>query len=203
MNNFKNVLLCNEEDIKMYSNISDNVDGKYISPSIYTAQRQDLEETIGSELVKKLQYLVGIGDIDKIENEKYKILLDDYISDFMIYASIVKLIPILSFKINNMGTTRNEDDKNYNLSYNETFNLKDYYQKQADYFKYRLQRFLIANYSDYKELYRYKSIEDLQSNLYSAASVPIWLGGAQNPKYAKEPTLKDIYNFPSSDDDKR
>ena len=200
---YRNVLLCNEDSIKTFSNISDNVDGKYISPAIYTAQRQDLEETIGTVLVRKLQYLVGNNEIDDLENCKYKELLDDYITDFMIYATIGKLIPIISFKLSNMGSIRTEDEKVYGLSYSEVFNLSDYYKHQADYFKYRLQRFLIANYSDYPELVTYKSIADLQVNLYSAASVPLWLGGERCPKNYKKPSLKSIYNFPSSSNIKK
>lgn len=203
MNEYRNVLLCSEDEIKTFGNISDNVDGKYISPAIYTAQRQDLEETCGTELVKKIQYLIGTGEIELVENSHYKWLLDEYITDYMIYASITELIPILSFKINNMGANRTEDEKVYSLSYNEVFALQDHYKHQADYFKYRLQRFLIANYADYPELVTYKSIEDLQSNLYSAAGCSLWLGGARTPKNAQKPSLKDIYNFPSNSNKKK
>ena len=168
------------------------------------AQRQDLEETCGTELVRKLQTLIGTGEINLIENEDYKELLDEYITDYLTYATIVKLIPILSFKINNMGGMRTEDEKAYGLSYDEVWGLKSYYSHQADYFKYRLQRFLIANYAKFPELVTYKSIADLQVNLYSSASVPIWLGGCRGGKtnYTK-PSLKEIYNFPSSDNNKK
>ena len=94
--------------------------------------------------MKKIQYLIGTGEIELVENSHYKWLLDEYITDYMIYASITELIPILSFKINNMGANRTEDEKVYSLSYNEVFALQDHYKHQADYFKYRLQRFLIA-----------------------------------------------------------
>lgn len=203
MSEYRNVLLTDEDTIKTFSNISDNIDGQYISPSIYMAQRQDLEETCGTELVRKLQTLIGTGEINLIENEDYKELLDEYISDYLTYATIVKLIPILSFKINNMGGMRTEDEKAYGLSYDEVWGLKSYYSHQADYFKYRLQRFLIANYAKFPELVTYKSIADLQTNLYSAAGCDVWLGGCRGSKtnYNK-PTLKDKYDFPSSDNTK-
>ena len=47
-------LLISEADIKEYSNISDNLAGKYLRPAIYDAQFIDLQETIGSTLLKKL-----------------------------------------------------------------------------------------------------------------------------------------------------
>lgn len=199
---YNNVLLVSEDYIKTFTNISDNVSGDYILPAIYFAQRQGLEECIGTELTRKLQYLVGSGEIDLEKYEPYKRLLDDYIQDFLAFLALSEIIINTSFKINNLGSNRTDDEKAYNLSYDETFKLKDYYRNKADYLMYRLQRFLIANYNKYPELVTYKSIADLQTNLYSAASVPIFLGGARNPKYTKEPSLKDIYNFPSSDDKK-
>lgn len=199
---YRNVLLVSEDYIKTFTNISDNVSGEYLLPAIFFAQKQGLEECIGTELTRKLQYLVGSGEIDLEKYEPYKRLLDDYIQDFLAFLALSEIIINTSFKINNLGSNRTDDEKVYNLSYDETFKLKDYYKNKADYLMYRLQRFLIANYNKYPELVTYKSIADLQVNLYSAASVPIFLGGARNPKYTKEPSLKDIYNFPSSDDKK-
>lgn len=179
---YRDILLCSEDYIKTYSNISDNTAGDYIQPALYMAQHQDLEECLGTALVRRLQELVGTGKIDDIEFEDYKTLLDDHITDYLAYATIVKLIPVVSFKIGNLGTVRTEDDKVTGLAYSEVFNLKDYYQNQADYLLYRLQKFLLANYSKYNELSKYKTVEDLKSNLNSAANVNIWLGGARNKK---------------------
>lgn len=200
MNKYRDILLCSEDTIKTYTNINDNTSGEYILPSIYMAQRAELEETVGSSLVKKIQELIGTNQIDNIANKRYKELLDDYITDYLAYASIVRLIPIVSIKIGNAGAVRTEDEKVTGLAYSEVFNLKDYYQNQADYLKYRLQRYLIANYQYFPELVTWKSIEDLQTNLYSAANVPIWLGGSRG-KGGLEPVdrgqyLRAKYNFP-------
>lgn len=204
MNKYRDILLCSEDTIKTYTNINDNTSGEYILPALYMAQRAELEETIGSRLVYKLQELVGTNSIDNPENIHYKELLDFYITDYLAYATIVRLIPVISFKLGNAGAVRTEDEKVYGISYNEVFNLRDFYQNQADYLKYRLQRFLIADYTYFPELVEYKTIADLQTNLYSAANVPIWLGGCRGTKtnYNK-PTLKDKYNFPSSGNKKK
>lgn len=169
---YKDILLCSEDDIKTYSNINENTDGKYISPAIYIAQKSDLEGVIGTKLVRKLQTLVGKNEIDNYENEHYKELLDDYVTDFLIYATIVRLIPIVQFKIGNAGNVISSDEKLINLSFEETFSLKDFYQNQADYLKYRLQKFLIKNHNNYKELSSY-SIDEMKANLKSAASCAI------------------------------
>lgn len=182
MNKYREILLCSETIIKTYTNLNDNTAGDYILPSLYMAQHQDLEECLGTSLVRKLQELVGTGAISDIENEHYKELLDESVSDFLAYTTIVKIIPIVSFKIGNAGAVRTEDEKVTGMSYGEVFNLVDYYQNQADYLKFRMQKFLLANYNKYPELKTYKSQADLRSCLYSAAGCDIWLGGIRNKK---------------------
>ena len=179
MNKYKDILLCSEDTIKTYTSISDNTAGDYILPSLYMAQHQDLEEILGTALVRKIQELVGTGQIDRLENEPYKTLLDEHITDYLAYSTIVKLIPVVSFKIGNVGVVRTEDEKVVSMPYNEVFNLKDYYKQQADYLQYRMQKYLVANYTKYPELNKYKSVEELRANLYSSTNVPIWLGGCR------------------------
>lgn len=194
---YKDVLLTSTDFIKTYSNISDNIDDSYILPALLVAQRQYLEECLGTALVRKMQELVDSELIENEDNAKYKILLEDYVQEFLVFQSLVELAKIISFKFNNFGISRTDDEKMYNVSFDEVFRLADHYQKKADYFMYRMQRFLIANYSDYPELLTYKSIEDLQQNLYSAASCSLWLGGERGKSFFGKPSLKDIYNFPS------
>lgn len=182
MRKYNDVLLCSEDTIKTYTNLNDNTAGDYIQPALYMAQHNELEGCLGTKLVRKLQELVGTNRIDEIENEQYKDLLDDYITDYLAYATIVRIIPIVSFKIGNAGVIRSDEEKVVNMAYGEVFNLKEYYQNQADYLKYRMQKYLIANYNKYPELSTYKSVDEMKSNLYSAASCGLWLGGARNPK---------------------
>lgn len=200
---YRNVLLCNEDYIKTFTNISDNISGDYILPAIYFAQRQNLEECLGTALVRKLQELVGNEEIENFENEHYKILLDDYIQDYLAFQAVSEIVVNTSFKINNLGANRTDDEKAYGLSFSEVYKLRDYYKSKADYLMYRMQRFLIANYADYPELVEYKTIADLQTNLYSAADVPIFLGGERCPKKYKKPSLQSLYNFPSSSNKKK
>lgn len=200
---YRDILLVSEDYIKTVTNLSDNMAGDYILPSIYFAQHQYLEEILGTALVRKIQMLIAEDTINYDENKAYKELLDDYIQDYLAYTVMVEAIVATSFKINNFGASRTDDEKQYGMSFNEVFNLKDHYKSKSDYLQYRMQRFILANYSKYPELATYKSLADLQQNLYSAANVPIFLGGARN-KGNLIPTdrgeyLRTIYNFPSSD----
>lgn len=176
---YRDILLTSEDNIKTYSSVNDNVSGDYLLSAIAVAQRSGLESIVGTALVNRLQELIGTDDIIKNEYEHYKLLLDEYISDYLIYQSIVELIPIVSFKINNIGATKTDDEKNSLVTFNEVFKLKDYYQDKADYFAMRLQRYLVDNYNNYPEL-NDRTISNIKANLNSAASCSIWLGGARN-----------------------
>ena len=199
---YKDVLLTSTDYIKTYTNISDNIDDSYMLPAILVAQRQFLEECLGTALVRKLQQLVDDDEIEMEANEHYYTLLTDYVQDYLSFQSLVELAKIISFKFSNFGVCRTDDEKTYNVTFNEVFRLADEYQKKADYFMYRMQRFLIANYMDYPELLTYKSIEDLRQNLYSAASCSVWLGGVRGKSIYNNTTLKDMYNFPSKNEKK-
>lgn len=179
---YTDILLTSEDIIKTYTNLNDNTSGEYIQPAMYMAQKNDLEGVLGTPLVRKLQELVATDMIEEAEYEKYKELLDDYITDFLAYATIVRIIPIVSFKIGNAGVIRTDEEKVVGMAFDEVFSLSDYYQNQADYLMYRMQKFLIANYNKYPELSKYKSVADIQANLYSAANVGIFLGGIRNKK---------------------
>lgn len=171
----KNVLLTNDSLIKSTTNIFDNVNGNYLLPSIKLSQDIDLEEVIGTELLRKLQSDVS----DNRFEEKYKTLLDEYVVPYLNYATIVRLIPTVAFKITNAGVTKTDDEKMTNLTVNEIDKVEAEYRHIADVYKNRLQRYLIANHSDYPELNKNNTVDKIRQNLYSSASCGIVLGGCR------------------------
>ena len=171
----KNVLLTNDSLIKSTTNIFDNVNGNYLLPSIKLSQDIDLEEVIGTELLRKLQSDVS----DNRFEEKYKTLLDEYVVPYLNYATIVRLIPTVAFKITNAGVTKTDDEKMTNLTVNEIDKVEAEYRHIADVYKNRLQRYLIANHGDYPELNKNNTVDKIKQNLYSSASCGIVLGGCR------------------------
>lgn len=196
-NNYNNVLLVGEDYVKSNTPISNNLDGKYLLPSIAYMQRSQLEETIGTQLLKKLQELVGTSTIDDEGNEHYKVLLDDYVQDYLMYLALSDIVVSTSFKINNFGVNRAEDEKVYNASYSEVNQIKNYLLDKANYCRFRLQRFLIANYANFTELWSWKNIADLRANLYSANGCNVVLGGARG-KSLNVPIANMSYGMPNS-----
>lgn len=153
-------------DVKDLTNISDNLSEKYILTAIREAQQTELTTVLGIHFITKLEEAVNKGEVP----ERYSELLDNYILYFLCYNVISKLIPIASVKIDNAGAITTGDEKVENLSLDEVFRLQDYYTQKSDYYKMRLQRYLMANRAKYPEL-------DCTSEIHSAYSSPIFLGG--------------------------
>lgn len=192
-----NVLLISENLVKSITNISDNIAGDYLLPAIQLAQDIELAETIGTRLLETFQELVYDNLINKDGYSNYKYLLDRYIQPYLCYATIQHLIPNVAHKIANAGILRTDDEKMYNVSSDEIDRVKAHYKHLADVYKYRLQRYLIANYGKYPELMEYKSISDLRANLYSAAGCNLNLGGARGKGIAN-PSFYWGYGLPNS-----
>ena len=167
--NTNDVLLISEDYIKSITNISDNLANDYLLPSIKLAQDIDLESTIGTQLLEKIQELIYNNDISNQENSMYKLLLDNYVQPYLAYATIKHLTPTVAYKLANQGVIRTDDEKSYNITSNEVDKVMDYYSHLSNTYKKRLQLFLIANYNEFPELLNWKSIADIRANLYSAA----------------------------------
>lgn len=145
--NTNDVLLISEDYIKSITNISDNLANDYLLPSIKLAQDIELESTIGTRLLEKIQELIYNNDISNENNSMYKLLLDKYIQPYLAYATIQHLAPTVSYKLANQGVLRTDDEKSYNVTSNEVDKVADYYNHLSNTYKKRLQLFLIANYN--------------------------------------------------------
>ena len=194
--NTNDVLLISEDYIKSITNISDNLANDYLLPSIKLAQDIDLESTIGTQLLEKIQELIYNNDISNQENSMYKLLLDNYVQPYLAYATIKHLTPTVAYKLANQGVVRTDDEKSYNITSNEVDKVIDFYNHIANTYKKRLQLFLIANYNEFPELLNWKSIADIRANLYSAAGCNLSLGGPRG-KSIFNPSYLMGYDFPN------
>lgn len=220
---FRNVLLISEDYIKSESNLDNNVSGKYLQSAIKLAQDVELQSTIGTKLLEKIQKLVidwkdpnkpvhpiepPIYDptsIDDPENHRYKELLDYYIQPYLLYQVLSEITIPISFKLSNFGVMRTDDEKDIAAEASQVNQIKKYYRDKADFFKTRLQDFIITYYNEFPELYTYKPLKDMFPNLYSSSSCNIWLGGARGKGWSIKPgegPLQRAYDFPSSNNKK-
>ena len=182
------VYLINPNYIKSTSNVSDNLDDKYMVSAIKEAQEIDLIQILGEQLLNKLKELISEDELKDEGNEVY----DDLVHQcqyYLCYNVLSKLCMLTSFKINNIGVNQTSDDRVTNLTMNDTLKLENYYQKKVDFFCERLQNFILNNHSNLPELCECQC-NKIKSNLHSSATTNIWLGGdrgqIRNPKKCRK-----------------
>lgn len=169
------ILLTSEVFVKSVSNISDNVAGKYILPSIREAQEIKLKSILGPCLLSSLKLMVSNGTIVNPGNEMYKELVDQC-QYFLAYSAIVEILPKISYKIGNFGVAKSQDENLQVATQDEIAKQEFYYQSKADYYAIELQQWLLDNHSSFQELDSCQCGK-IRSNLYSAATCGLWLGG--------------------------
>ena len=171
------IILTSEKFVKSVTSVSDNIAGKYILPSLREAQEQGLKGILGDALLAKLKSLVANKEIDLESNLAYKILLDRC-QYYLAYAAIVEVTNKVSYKIGNFGVAKSSDENLQVASQDEIGKMQYYYQSKADAHCLDLQNFLLQNRSDYPELTE-NCCHTIESNLHSAASCGIFLGGSR------------------------
>ena len=174
------ILLTSESFVKNITNISDNIEGKYLLSAIREAQDIRLKEIIGTALLDKLKTLVKTKSLDDAANADYKTLVDRC-QYYLAYQSVAELPMKISYKLTNLGAVRTVDDKAQSISYDEIAKVQYYYQSKADFYAHELQGFLLHNSSKYPEL-NANNCHAIRKNLHSAATCGLWLGGVRGKK---------------------
>lgn len=187
----REILLTSSAFVKAVSNLSDNVAGKYLMPSIREAQEIKLKGILGHALLEKCKTLVKYNEFkasfnldfnNDFEwsfggNENYRKLIDEC-QYFLAYSAIVEIIYKVSFKVANMGLVKSQDQGMQPPTKAEIDNQRVYYQSKADACALDLQAYLWENRTLFPELNE-NDCHRIQSNLYSAATCGIFLGGAR------------------------
>ena len=171
------VLLTSEKFVKDVTSISDNLAGKYLLPSIREAQDVKFRGIVGDTILAKLKALVNDRTISAEGNEKYKDLLDRA-QYFIAYSAIVEVAVKVTFKIANAGVVKTPDENIQVGDQTDVAAMQSYYQAKADSACLDLQNFILNNWQSYPELTE-GDYHRVHSNLSSAASCGIFLGGAR------------------------
>ena len=169
------ILLTSENFVKSVTSISDNLAGTYLRPSIREAQDIGLRGILGDTLLEKVKALVGAGTIGEADNAIYKALLDRA-QYYLAYLAVVEVAAKVSLKIVNAGVQKTADENLQAASADEIANMRYYYQSKADHCCVELQNWLLENRDALPELDE-GDAHRIKSNLYSAATCGVWLGG--------------------------
>lgn len=171
------ILLSSEKFIKETTNVSENLSGKYLLPSLREAQEIGLKGILGDCLLAKLKELVKEGKINLLDNVAYKDLLDRC-QYYLAYETIVEVVERVSYKVVNFGVAKTTDENLQVATQDEIAKQKYFYQAKADNYCLDLQNFLLNNRTAYPEL-KECDCNRIKANLKSAASCGIFLGGAR------------------------
>lgn len=180
-----NILLISEDFIKTNSGLNDNLFGKSLLPAIRESQDIYLQQIIGSSLYKKLLELVDEGTIGDAENALYKELLDEYVRSYMLYQTIVQVIPVTNVKLSNYGTTLSDDQYLVNLSQGDAELIEKHYSILADFYARRLQEFILNNCDSLNV--DVCTCEGIRANLKNAATTGVFLGGVRGRRLVQGP----------------
>lgn len=174
------ILLSSEAFVKSVTSASDNLSGKYILPSLREAQEIGLKGILGDDLLSKLKGLIRSGDLETESGGVYKTLVD-HCQYYLAYMTIVEVTNKVSYKVGNFGVTKTQDENLQVATQDEIAKMQYYYQSKADACCLDLQSFLLEHRADYPELTDC-CCQKIESNLHSAASCGIFLGGARGKK---------------------
>lgn len=174
------ILLSSEAFIKAQTNISDNVAGKYILPSLREAQEVGLKSIVGETMLAKLKSLVEKNEVNADGNAVYKELLDKA-QYYLAYMTIVEIVNKVTFKIGNAGLVRTTDENMQTASQSEIVTQIEYYQGKADFYCVELQNYILNNIAQLPEINE-GARRRIKANLYSAATCGIFLGGARGKR---------------------
>ena len=180
-----NILFVTEKYIKENSGLNDNVFGKNLLPAMMEAQDIFLQQIIGTTLYDKLIDLVDTGEIADDGNALYKDLLDNQIRPYLLYQTLVQLIPVINAKLVNFGTSMSNDEHLVNISQGDTVVITGHYQNNADFYCRRLQEYILNHCEDLDV--DVCACESIRANLNSAATTGIFLGGARGRVLVKGP----------------
>ena len=169
------ILLTSERFVKSVTSLSDNLDGKYLQGAIREAGDIYLTAILGSSLTEALKRKVADRTIENIANAAYKDLLD-VAQYFLAYTTAVQVMQTVDYKIANAGVVKTPDQNVVTATDEERDRKVEYYQAKADACAYRLQMHVLNNRALFPELDDC-ACRQIKSNLYSAATCGIFLGG--------------------------
>lgn len=133
----RNILFISEQKLKDSGTLSENINPKQLLPIVKVCQDKYILPLLGTGLYIKLQNDI----ISNIVFDQYKILLDDYISDVLVWYTLAELPPYLQYQILNKGVLTRTSEATVVPTFSEVqslinsslTNAKFYAQRAIDY----------------------------------------------------------------------
>lgn len=167
-----NVLFITETLVKSRTAISEAIDGKQILPVIKLAQDKYILPALGSGLYNRLQEGIDIGNLSQDE----KNLLDNYITDSLLWFTIGEMVISTSFQFFSKGVMQKGAEESNNPSKGQLELLERKYMSNGEFYKQRLIDYLRENSTMFAEYLQYGAGFDAIAPQIQAYTSPIYLG---------------------------
>lgn len=189
-----NILFINETLIKSRTAISDAIDGKQIKPTIKLAQDKYIMPALGTGLYNRLQAGIEADDLSVDE----KMLLDDYITDALLWFTIGEMVIATSYQFFSKGVLQKSSEESNNPSKGQLELLERKYMSNGEFYKQRLIDFLRENSTMFEEYLQYGSGFDVIAPQVQAYTSPIFLGKRATRRRVSNLDLPYPYSYEDS-----
>lgn len=167
-----NILFINEELVKNRTAISHGIDGKQILPVIKLAQDKYLMPALGTSLFNRLQEGVSNNDLNTDE----KTLLNDYITDTLLWFTIGEMVMSTAYQFFSKGVFQKTSEESNAPSKGQLELLQRNYMSNGEFYKTRLIDYLRENSELFEQYLNYGSGFDVIAPQVKAYTSPIFLG---------------------------
>ena len=157
-----NIYLIDANTIKQYSLVTDNVDEKFINPTIIQSQVLGLQPVIGTYLYDTICRMVDDGVVEQYTS--YNTLLEEYIKPYLIQKVCSELQVALFAKFTNNGMRQNTTMQGNGIGRTDVVYLKEHYDNNATFYLNRMVKYIQANISLYPEYARIRTTADMHKD---------------------------------------
>jgi uncharacterized protein YbdZ (MbtH family) len=164
-------LFISEQTLKDRTGMSAAINGMNMFPLIKVAQDTFLMPALGSTLYKRL--LKGVEDNDL--NAAETTLINDYVTDCLIWATMAKLVVPMGFQLFSKGFLQKTADNSVNPSFSDMNRIEQHYQDMAEDYRQKIVNYLKQNYSLFAEYAEPGNGWDVVRPISQAYECPIYL----------------------------
>ena len=173
----KNVLLISDVMIKERTAIHGNIDPKLIYPDIKYAQDVYITPLLGTALFNKLVTIVSDGSITQPANVNYKTLIDEYLTDALMYFTLSELPTNLSYQFWNKGVVRKQGQDTELPTMTELMDISAKFKSRAEHYGQRMRLWIVQNANTmFPEYLNPGSTIDTITPEQRAFTMPVYLG---------------------------
>jgi len=145
------VLFISEVFLKDNTQVSKNVDVKYIREAILWSQDSDIQPILGSTLYDVFRTQLAIDPAGGTLGAAYKTLLDSYIQVCLKHYVVAECMPMAHYKITNKGLQIQDSEQSQPASKTNVDFLVEKETNKAEWYRQRLIDYLCENSTDFPE----------------------------------------------------